>query len=117
MELNLEEIQLVPLTEEQQKSQAKLEIRRREQMEFLTPFLDSYFDMIKDHVIDNKELSLDIPLPLVFTKVNADDEVDIGKKLDKGNDLLFLLVEGQNDIKNILSSVDKTLKTMAKKGD
>jgi acylphosphatase len=76
------------------------------------------------NITNKKELALDIPLPLVFTKVNADDEIDIGKKLDKGNDLLFLLVEGQNtlvegqnDIKSILSSMDKTLKLIAKKGE
>ncbi len=36
-------------------------------------------------LIDKKELSLEIPLPETFTKVNADDVEDIGRKLDKGN--------------------------------
>jgi len=35
--------------------------------------------------IDKKKLSLEIPLPETFTKVNADDVEDIGRKLDKGN--------------------------------
>ena len=36
-------------------------------------------------ILDKKELSLEIPLPETFTKVNADDVEDIGRKLDKGN--------------------------------
>jgi len=90
--------------------------------------IDDFFDEIKIkgdkrgivlNITDKKELILDIPLPPVFTKVNADDDIDIGRKLDKGNDLLFslvegqnALVEGQNDIKNMLKSMDNTLKSM-----
>ncbi len=37
---------------------------------------------------EKKELELDIPLPPVFTKISSDDDIDIGKKLDIGNNIL-----------------------------
>ncbi len=42
--------------------------------------------VIKD--IQKREIPFDIDLPDVFSKVTTDDDVDIGRKLDKGNDLL-----------------------------
>jgi len=46
---------------------------------------------IKD--IKEQALPFDIDLPDEFSRVSSDDEIDIGRKLDKGNYLL-------NDIKN-----------------
>jgi len=42
--------------------------------------------VIKD--IQKREIPFDIDLPDVFSKVTTDDDVDIGRKLDKGNELL-----------------------------
>lgn len=86
--------------------------------------IDDFFDEINIkgvkrgivlNIIEKKDLGLDIPLPPVFSNVNTDDDVDIGKKLDKGNDLLFLLVKGQNDINNVLVSMKDILQKIAEK--
>ena|SRR3990167_4632131 len=67
--------------------------------------VDDFFDEIQTkgnkrgiilEIKEKKELELDIPLPPVFSKVSTDDEEDIGRKLDKRNELLSKLVEGQN---------------------
>lgn len=107
--------------------------------------INDFFDEIKIkgnrrgivlNITDKKELILDIPLPPVFTKVNTDDDIDIGRKLDKGNELLRMLVEGQNTliegqntfikgqntfikgqngIKDVLISMNNTLQKIAEK--
>lgn len=68
--------------------------------------VDDFFDEIQTkgskrgiilEIKEKKELGSDIPLPPIFSKVSTDDEEDIGRKLDKDNDLLSKLVEGQNN--------------------
>ena len=80
--------------------------------------VDDFFDDIKVkgnkrgiilEIKEKKELELDIPLPPIFSKVSTDDEEDIGRKLDKGNDLLGKLVEGQNSILDILKKIENKL--------
>lgn len=58
--MELKKIQLVPLTEEQQKAQDEWEIRRKEQIAFLTPLLDSYSAMIKDWMLNYMHNGVDI---------------------------------------------------------
>ena len=43
--------------------------------------------------IKELELPFDIDLPDEFSRVSFDDELDIGRKLDKGNELLKTLAE------------------------
>lgn len=80
--------------------------------------VDDFFDEIKIkgnkrgiilEIKEKKELELDIPLPPIFSKVSTDDEEDIGRKLDIGNELLGKLVEGQNSILDILKRIENKL--------
>ena len=86
--------------------------------------VDDFFDEIKIkgnkrgiilEIKEKTELELDIPLPPIFSKVSTDDEEDIGRKLDKGNDLLGKLVEGQNKLVDGQNSILDILKKIENK--
>ncbi len=51
--------------------------------------------------IKEQALPFDIDLPDEFSKVSSDDEIDIGRKLDKGN---FLLKSGFNNLNTDLNT-------------
>ncbi len=51
--------------------------------------------------IKKQELPIEIDLPYPFSKVFADDEIDIGRKLDKGNEFLRNLPDMKNGIENL----------------
>ena len=86
--------------------------------------MDDFFDKIKIkgnkrgiilEIKEKKELELDIPLPPIFSKVSTDDEEDIGRKLDRGNDLLCKLVYGQNKLVDGQNSILDILKKIENK--
>lgn len=93
--------------------------------------VDDFFDDIKTkgnkrgiilEIKEKKELELDIPLPPIFSKVSTDDEQDIGRKLDIGNNRLddingkLASVDGKlTDITEILRSMNNTLQKIADK--
>lgn len=93
--------------------------------------VDDFFDDIKAkgnkrgiilEIKEKKELELDIPLPPIFSKVSTDDEQDIGRKLDIGNNRLdginekLASVNGKlTDITEILRSMNNTLQKIADK--
>ena len=54
--------------------------------------------------INEKTLAINIDLPDEFSKVSSDDEIDIGRKLDKGN----FLLNNMNFTLNNLSLDNKT---------
>ncbi len=66
--------------------------------------------------IKEQTLSINIDLPDEFSKVSSDDEIDLGRKLDKGNLLLATMISdnktgfndnkiGLNDIKTGLNNL------------
>jgi acylphosphatase len=63
--------------------------------------------------IKEKTLSINIDLPDDFSKASSDDEIDIGRKLDKANISLTTLVldnrNGFNDIKTGLNNLTDIL--------
>jgi len=70
--------------------------------------------------IKEKTLAINIDLPDEFSKVSFDDEIDIGRKLDKGNLLLATMIidnktgfndnkTGFNDIKTGLNNLTKIM--------
>lgn len=48
--------------------------------------------------IIRQELPIDIDLPYPFSRVLADDDIDLGRKLDKGNELLTDIKTGINNL-------------------
>ncbi len=48
--------------------------------------------------IKKQELSIDIVLPYPFSRVLSDEDIDLGRKLDKGNDLLGELTRNTSEI-------------------
>lgn len=48
--------------------------------------------------IIRQELPFDIVLPYPFSRVIADDDIDLGRKLDKGNELLTDIKTGINNL-------------------
>ena len=63
--------------------------------------------------IKEKRLSINIDLPDEFSKASSDDEIDIGRKLDKANISLTTLIldnrNGFNDIKTGLNNMTDML--------
>jgi len=59
---------------------------------------------LKLRISQKKTLAINIDLPDDFSKVSSDDEIDIGRKLDKANVLLSTLIvdnkSGFNDNKS-----------------
>ena len=56
-------------------------------------------------IINIKERLLPfIDLPDEFSKVSSDDEIDIGRKLDKGNDLLTTMILDNRDMKKDMNT-------------
>jgi len=53
--------------------------------------------------IREKALPFDIDLPYEFSKVSSDDEIDVGRKLDKGN---FLLTDIKADTSEINQGIN-----------
>lgn len=51
--------------------------------------------------IKKQELPIEIDLPYPFSKVSADDDIDLGRKLDKGNEFLKNLPDMKNGIENL----------------
>lgn len=48
--------------------------------------------------LKKQELPIKIDLPYPFSKVFADDDIDLGRKLDKGNDFLGELTRSSSEI-------------------
>ena len=66
--------------------------------------------------IKEKTLAINIDLPDEFSKVSSDDDIDIGRKLDKGNILLATMIidnkTGFNDNKTGLNDIKTGLNNL-----
>ncbi len=59
--------------------------------------------------IEKQEIPFQLELPYPFSKVFADDDTDIGRKLDKGNEFLRNLPDMKNGIENLNVKFDSSL--------
>ena len=59
--------------------------------------------VLKLKVSKNKYYLIDTELPYEFSKVSSDDEIDLGRKLDKGN---FLLTDIKADTSEINDGIN-----------
>jgi len=67
--------------------------------------------------IKEQALPFDIDLPDEFSKVSCDDEIDIGRKLDKGNFLLTNIKSDTSGIKSDTSGINDGINNLNIKFD